>query len=330
VLGWFDSFARHTEVKNINMAAVEPTRDALRNPFLRYFFATRPAFLTAAVTPCFIGFATAWWSGVPFKVGLALLTLLGAALVHAGVNVLNDYYDSLNGTDNLNTERVFPFTGGSRFIQNGVLTDAETARYGVSLLVAGGAIGIGLALTSGPLVWVIGMIGFLIGWAYSAPPLSLNGRGLGELSVALGFGILIPWGADYVQRGVFDWLPILAGTPMGLLVANLLYINQFPDRRADEAVGKHHWVVRLGARRARWGYGAAAVAAFAVLGIEIGLGMLPALAWIAAVPAVLSLVAAQRLVKYAEQPAALEPAIRFTILAALSHGLLLSIALFNA
>jgi len=211
-----------------------------------------------------------------------------------------------------------------------VLTDAETARYGVSLLVAGGAIGIGLALTSGPLVWVIGMIGFLIGWAYSAPPLSLNGRGLGELSVALGFGILIPWGADYVQRGVFDWLPILAGTPMGLLVANLLYINQFPDRRADEAVGKHHWVVRLGARRARWGYGAAAVAAFAVLGIEIGLGMLPALAWIAAVPAVLSLVAAQRLVKYAEQPAALEPAIRFTILAALSHGLLLSIALFNA
>ncbi len=311
------------------MAAIEPTREALRNPFLRYLLATRPAFLLASVAPCFIGFATAYWSGVALQAGFALLTLLGAVLVHAGVNVLNDYYDALNGTDELNTERLFPFTGGSRIIQNGVLSTAETARYGALLLAAGGFIGVGLALESRPLLWLAGMLGFLLGWAYSAPPLMLNGRGLGELSVALGFGILIPFGADYVQRGAFDWLPILAGAPYALLVANLLYINQFPDRRADEAAGKSHWVVRLGARRARWGYTAAAAAAYAILVIEILTGVLPRTAWVALVPAALSFAAARQLLRFAETPPALTPAIRFTIVAMLSHGLLLSIALFS-
>jgi 1,4-dihydroxy-2-naphthoate polyprenyltransferase len=311
------------------MAAVEPTREALRNPFRRYFLATRPAFLTAAVAPCFIGFATAYASGVPLNLAFAVLTLLGALLAHAGINVLNDYYDALNGTDAINTERLFPFTGGSRFIQNGVLSTGETARFGMLLMAATAVIGIGLALEARPLLWVIGAFGFLLGWAYSAPPLSLNARGLGELSVALGFGVLIPWGADYVQRGAFSWLPILAGIPYALLVANLLYINQFPDRRADEAAGKHHWVVRLGVHRARWGYMGAVVVSYTVLAVEIVTGVLPHAAWIALPPAVLSFIAASHLLRYAETPQALEPAIRFTILAALSQGLLLSIALFG-
>jgi len=51
-----------------------------------------------------------------------------------GINVLNDYYDALNGTDANNTARVFPFTGGGRFIQNGVLTLRETAVSGAALL----------------------------------------------------------------------------------------------------------------------------------------------------------------------------------------------------
>jgi 1,4-dihydroxy-2-naphthoate octaprenyltransferase len=309
------------------VATTEPAAAALRNPLRRYFLATRPAFLLASLAPCFIGFATAHWSGVTLRLDLALATLLGAALVHAAVNVLNDYYDALNGTDELNTERLFPFTGGSRFIQNGVLTTGQTARYGVLLLAAGGAIGVALALAAGSLLWLIGLTGMLLGWAYSAPPLSLNSRGFGELSVALGFGILIPFGADYVQRGAFNILPIAASVPYALLVANLLYINQFPDRRADDAVGKHHWVVRLGARRARWGYAAAAGAAYAILGLEIATGRLPTAAWLAALPAAPSAAAAWLLVRHAEQPQALAPAIRFTILAAVSHALLLTIAL---
>ena len=105
---------------------LEPTLAAFQNPIARYFAATRPAFLTASLMSCLVGLATIWHGMVPFDVSLALVTLLFALLAHAGVNVLNDYYDALNGTDAQNTDRIFPFTGGSRFIQNGVMTPSQT------------------------------------------------------------------------------------------------------------------------------------------------------------------------------------------------------------
>jgi len=229
----------------------------------------------------------------------------------------------------MNEDRLFPFTGGSRFIQNGVLSARQTFRYGVVLLAAAAAIGIGLglAVSFGPGLWLIGALGLFVGWAYSAPPLCLNGRGLGEISVALGFGILIPLGADYVQRGSLSPVPILVAIPYALLVTNLLYINQFPDLRADRAAGKHHWVVRLGARRARWGYVVLAAVAYSVLIAEVGFADLPRAALIALIPAAFSAVAARQLLAHAQRPALLAGAIRMTIVAMIGHGLLLAAAL---
>lgn len=211
----------------------EPTPDTLTSPAARYFLAARPAFLIASFVPCLIGFATAYAGG--YRVGFltTLLTSLGALFAHAGINVLNDYYDHRNGTDTMNQDRLFPFTGGSRFIQNGLLSPAQTLRYGAVLLAGASVIGVGFAVHSGPGLRLIGAAGLFVGWAYSAPPFALNSRGLGEISVALGFGILIPSGADYVQRGALSLTPVLVGIPYALLVTNLLYINQFPDLRTD-------------------------------------------------------------------------------------------------
>ncbi len=309
------------------MRTAEPTLEALANPLLRYFLATRPPFLAASLVPALIGIATAAYAGVAVNVWTALLTVLGAVLAHAGVNVLNDYYDALNGTDAVNEDRLYPFTGGSRFIQNGVLSLEQTRVFGWALLTTTAVIGIWLALQSGPALWLIGLAGILIGWAYSAPPLSLNSRGLGELSVALGFGILVPLGADYVQSGHLGWLPVIAGAPYALLIANLLYINQFPDRRADEQAGKHHWVVRLGARRARWGYLLLLSAAQLILTSAVAAGLLPPLALLALLAVAPGLMAARELLCHAEEVRLLAPAIQRTILTALAHGLLLSAAL---
>jgi len=305
----------------------EPTPDTLTRPWMRYLLATRPAFLTASLVPCLIGLATAYAGGYSIGLLSAALTVIGALLAHAGINVLNDYYDDKNGTDAMNQDRLFPFTGGSRFIQNGVFSARQTFRYGVVLLIGAAAIGVGLALGSGAGLWLIGAAGLFIGWAYSAPPLSLNARGLGEISVALGFGILIPLGADYVQRGSLSLVPVLVGIPYALLVTNLLYINQFPDLRADRAAGKHHWVVRLGARRARWGYAALAALAYAVLTLEVAGGVLPPAALLALVPAAFSAAAARQLIVHAERPALLANAIRLTIVAMMSHGVVLAAAL---
>ena len=276
-----------------------------------------------------LGLTGAWRDGVPLDPLTATLTLLGALLAHAGVNVLNDYYDALNGTDALNVDRVAPYTGGSRFIQDGLLSVRATAMYGTTLLGATALIGLWLLVHSGTGLLVIGLAGLLVGWGYSAPPLRLNSRGFGEVSVWFGFALLLA-GADFVQRGHLARMPwVLAGS-YALLLVNLLFINEFPDRRADALAGKRHWVVRLGARRARGLYAVIAGAAAAWLVTAVSRGLLPPLALLALASTIPTWVAARLLWRDAETPQRLAPAIRATIGAALLHGTLLTLALLLA
>ncbi len=305
---------------------MEPTLEALPNPFLRYFAATRPAFLSVTFVGCLLGLASAAASGVSVVPALATLTLFFALVAHAGANVINDYYDSLSGCDGANTERVFPFTGGSRFIQNGVLTVRATGAFGYALLAAVVPAGLYLtAVSDGGLIW-IGLAGLVVGWAYSAPPLKLQSRGLGEFAITAGW-LLIVVGSDFVQRRGFSFAPIAAGLGFALLVANVLYINQFPDVKADAAAGKRTVVVRLGAARARWGYVLIAALAYAWLPAMVALGRLPAAALVALLPALASVAAVRSLWANAGRPAFLAPALKLTIASASLHGLLLAIAL---
>lgn len=305
---------------------LEPTIETFQNPLLRYFAATRPAFLTASLMACLIGLAGAWHDGIALNQELAAITLLFALLAHAGVNVLNDYYDALNGTDAQNMERIFPFTGGSRFIQNGVLTLAETCNFGFALLFGVMLAGLWLMIRSDPKLLYIGLAGLFIGWAYSAPPFRLNSRGLGELCVVAGF-LLITVGTDFVQRKGFASAPFVVGLSYALLVTNLLYINQFPDRKADKAAGKLHWVARLDVQYARWGYALIVALAYAWLLSSVTLGWLPVLALPALLALPLSVKAARLLLRHAAQPQQLGGTIRLTIAAMMIHGALLSLGL---
>jgi 1,4-dihydroxy-2-naphthoate octaprenyltransferase len=305
---------------------MEPTLELFANPAARYFAATRPAFLTAALLACTVGFASAAHDGIAFGVVPAVVTLLFALLAHAGANVLNDYYDALNGTDAQNTGRIFPFTGGSRFIQNGVLTLAQTRNFGYALMACVAVAGLWLMAQSAPQLLYVGLAGLFIGWAYSAPPFRLNSRGWGELCIAAGF-LLIVVGTDFVQRKTFAAAPFVAGLSYALLAMNLLYINQFPDRAADTAAGKLHWVARLPVQQARWGYALIAAAAYLWVVAAVALGMLPLSALLVLLALPLSLQAARQLLRHAAQPQQLGGAIKLTIAAMLAHGALLSIGL---
>lgn len=304
----------------------EPTLASFANPAARYFAATRPAFLTAALMACAVGFAGAWHDGVAFDATLALVTLLFAMLAHAGANVLNDYYDALNGTDAQNTERIFPFTGGSRFIQNGVLSLVQMRNFGFALMACVVIAGLWLMSRSSPQLLYVGLAGLFIGWAYSAPPFRLNSRGWGELCIAAAF-LLIVVGTDFVQRKVFAAAPIVAGLSYALLAMNLLYINQFPDRTADTAAGKLHWVARLPVKQGRWGYALIAATAYLWLAVAVALALLPLAALLVFLALPLSAQAARQLLRHAAQPQQLGSAIRLTIAAMLVHGALLSIGL---
>lgn len=308
------------------MSIAEPRVEKFTNPFAMYFAATRPPFILASVIPIFLGLGYCVYEGQAINWLNAVLTLLAGVLLHAAINVLNDYYDALNGTDDLNQERVFPFTGGSRFIQNEVLTRRQTLLYGIGLVLAVIVMGIYLISQTGIALLWLGLFGALLGWGYSAPPLNLNSRGLGELSVLAGFGLL-PLGAYLVQTGELSLLLVLVSLPVGLLTANLLYINQFPDRKADIQAQKLHWVARLSPDVARWGYVLIALLAWLTLAVLVLVGILPLLALVSVLPALLSIKAARILLRNAEMPQNLVPAIQMTILAMLGHGALLTLAL---
>ena len=301
----------------------EPTPEALRNPVRRYLLATRPAFLTITLAGCLLGFSLA----PALHWGLATLTLTLALLAHAGINVLNDYYDHLNGADAANTQRLFPFTGGSRFIQNRVLTPRQTLAWGLALFGAVIAGGLWLIGQAGAGLFWIGLAGLAIGWAYSAPPLKLNSRGLGELCVAAGFLIIVA-GSDFVQQGGFDPTSWIVGLPYALLVTNVLYINQFPDREADLQAGKWHWVVRLEPRVAARGYWLILLLAVAALLASVAAGVLSPWALVSLVGVLPALKAGRLLTVHAAEPARLVPPIRMTILAAHLQPVILACVLF--
>lgn len=308
-------------------SAIEPDRAGFSSQFSKYFFATRPAFLSATLAACVLGLSSAAHAGVDIRLSTAAITFLLALMLHAGVNVLNDYFDALNGTDAINTERIYPFTGGSRFIQNGVLTLAQTKHFGYVLLVAAMFGGLWLACDVGGNLLLLGALGMFAGWAYSAGPLRLNARGLGELCVLLGFlGVVV--GADLVQRGSFSTMSLLVGMPYALLAANLLFINQFPDCKADTIAGKHHLVVRLSPERAVWLYLLQATLALLWIVVMVYRRYLPNLAWLAAFPLLFSLNAFRLLRQWYATPAKLLPAIKLTLASMLGHALLLSIILF--
>ncbi len=289
---------------------------------------TRPGFLVITAVACVLGTSVAALCGHGPHVWRALATLVLAVLMHAAANVLNDYHDALSGADDLNTQGLFPFTGGARLIQNGQVTVQDTHDLAKALIIVLVPCGLLLALKTGGGLMVLGLAGWVLGWGYSAPPLALMKRGLGELTVAITWGLVVV-GADYVQRGQFFVIPFAVAVSFALLVGNILVINGFPDAQADAQVGKHTLVVRLGARRAALAYLFFALLAYAWLAVGVWLFIHPepALWGLASMP--LSVWAFVLLYKHADQPAHLTPAIVLTIAAAVAHGLAMSAGLLS-
>jgi len=284
------------------------------DPWLKkWFVAARVPFLSASVLPALAATAAAWRLESVLRGGLAALALAGVALIHLGVNLANDYFDHLSGADAANKVPT-PFSGGSRVIQEGVLPAWQILLAAGLLLVAGCGVGVYLWLaTPGHAVLLIGLAGVALGWFYSCPPVHLAHRGLGEVAVGLGFGVLPAMGVEWVQRGAISPQVSWVGVPAGLLVAAILVINEFPDAGADASAGKRTLVVRLGAARAVRLYEALVVGAYASVGVGILLGWMPPVAAIVALVAPLSWKATRVLRRHHGEVRALLPAMAATI-----------------
>jgi 1,4-dihydroxy-2-naphthoate octaprenyltransferase len=235
----------------------------------------RAPFFTAVIVPVLLGATIAWREGA-FHVGYFLLTLIGAICVNAGMNLSNDYFDHLSGNDERNRE-LTPFSGGSRVIQEGIVSPGRVLAYSVVFYVLSVGVGLYLVFTRGWVVLALGLAGVFLALFHNAPPVRIYHLwpGAGELAAGLGCGPLTVMGAYYVQTQRLSYEVFWASIPVALLITAVLYINEFPDYRADKAVGKKTLVVVLGRERAVWGYIALMVATYAVILVGVVLGVLP-------------------------------------------------------
>ena len=223
---------------------------------------TRLPFLSATWIPVILASVWAYNGGLSsagaFDGPLFGLVFLGASFLHLSANTFNDYFDWKAGTDQANNDYFLQYSGGSRSIELGLITEGGLFRLASSFLVLAAIFGV--VVMFGP--WARGMdlfwygaAGAVGGFFYTAPPFKLAARrGLGEVSIGLLFGPILTMGAVFALTGVHSWDAFLLGIPVGLLTTAILWINQFPDTPSDIATGKIHLVATLGIRNARWGY----------------------------------------------------------------------------
>jgi 1,4-dihydroxy-2-naphthoate octaprenyltransferase len=234
-----------------NVEVVEPSAQRVAGRSFaqtakRLFHATRPKFFPASALSVVIG--TAW--GVQatggFSASVFALALLATVCVHAASNVLNDVGDDSGGTDRQNNDRIYPYTGGSQFIQKGIMSAPEMARLGISLLTVAAIAGLILIILKGPLVLYFGLVGVALAVLYSLGPARLSSLGVGETAVAIGFGIVPVVGAAWLQGAPLDSTLLIVSLPASIWVAMILLANEVPDIAADGATGKRTLPVRLG------------------------------------------------------------------------------------
>jgi 1,4-dihydroxy-2-naphthoate octaprenyltransferase len=246
--------------------------------FKRAFHATRPKFFTASALPVLAGSAWGASIGTQFSWYVFLLALVATICVQAAANVLNDVGDEQIGTDPRNTQRIYPYTGGSRFIQTGILSQAAMAKLGITLIVIASLAGLALLAERGPLVIAFGVVGILLGVLYSLGPVKLASVGLGEATIAVAFGLLPVTGAAWLQGAPIDAALILFSIAIGGWVENILLINEVPDMEADSASGKRTFPVRFGLAATANLYLAVNIGAAAIVVYLATTGYLPLLA----------------------------------------------------
>lgn len=223
-----------------------------------WVLAARPATLPAAAVPVIVGGAAAVAEGATFRPLVFAATLVAALLIQIGTNFANDYSDFHRGADH--DGRLGPV----RVTQSGLITQ-EAVRRGI--VVAFGLatlLGLYLAWVGGWPIVAIGVLSILAGLAYTGGPWPFGYHGLGDLFTFIFFGLVAVTGTAYLQAGAWSPLALWVSVPIGLLVTNILVVNNLRDLPTDRVAGKHTLAVRLGDRGARAQYALLAALAYLV------------------------------------------------------------------
>ncbi len=236
---------------------------------------TRPQFLTLSVVLAFLGGSIAWYDGYG-QVGYALLAGVGLVLAHISVNTINDYFDYRSGVD-LATKRT-PFSGGSGILPAGLLAPAQVLWLGIGSLLLAAGIGIYFVLAAGWLLLPLLVVAALCLLLYSPVILKTPWP---EWAAGLGLGLLPVMGMYFAQAGQYTWHAVIAAVPSGILVHNLLLLNEFPDVEADRGAGRKTLPITMGKNGASLVYSAATLLVYLWIVVWAAAGVLPPFSLIA-------------------------------------------------
>jgi 1,4-dihydroxy-2-naphthoate octaprenyltransferase len=209
----------------------------------------RAPFLSSIIVPIVTGTLLSAKIAGSFGIAAFLLVLVTGLGLHIATNVYNDIYDTLQGTDKVNVHRN-EYSGGS-----GVLLDNPDLYKRMYWLARSGLI-IALISTAALMtvvdrelwiyLWGLYLLSAFFSKYYTAAPIKLAYRGLGEFSVWFAFGPMAIAIAS-ISQSVFPTNQVLLLMPVsGLSTLSILLVGQLIDLDADRKGGKHGVASRLG------------------------------------------------------------------------------------
>jgi 1,4-dihydroxy-2-naphthoate octaprenyltransferase len=281
---------------------------------------TRANFLPLTIVIVFAGLSAAFYSVRLLNPLDGMLVLVGALLTHASVNTFNNYFDYKSGIDR-RTEKT-PFSGGVEILVKGKMNPSYAFMVALFSLVGAGLVGIYFLTRLFNVLLPILLYGLFVIVLYT--PVLARVPALSEIVAGSGFG-LMGLGTYVTQRGIIDRPGVAILAPVTILVALLLFLNEFPDADVDKAAGRRHLVILLGRRKAARVYVAGLVATYVsiVLAVVVGYSPFPVLISLATVP--IAYKAGRIALKNYDRASALVPAQASNVLVILSTILLVGV-----
>ncbi len=197
------------------------------------------------VLPFLLGAIIAWSQGYPLSWAVLLLSTVAIFCIMLMTFLINEYYDY--EADVINKD-FHSLSGGSRVLPLGLVPRRQVIVAAYALIPIVAIIGLVLYFyyETGPLTIPFGVLALFIGYFYTAKPIQLSYRGLGEIAIWLSCGWLATIIGYYLQTGHLDMVATLASIPGATSVFLVILINEIPDIASDSVVGKRNLAVRLG------------------------------------------------------------------------------------
>lgn len=172
----------------------------------------------------------------------ATLCLLFAMLAQATSNVANDYADFKTGCDNKDS------LSPDRKLVSGEVSLKTITKAIIILASLSFIVGFSLIYWGGWILLPFGLLTLAVVFLYSMGPFPLSYNALGDVAVLLFYGIIPVTFTYYILTHEVNWNIITAGIAMGLIVDELLIVNNVRDEKEDKLFNKVTTVGIFGSR----------------------------------------------------------------------------------